>query len=354
MADHLDVLGTVDLEGHTIGPPNMDPRVDITDIFAFTKGRGDDEGDDDGEGRSILMMNVNPLALSAAFNPDAIYEILIDTNADAVPDISFKTQFSGVGSDGSQTATVVRATGSDANRRNMSGNVIIQNAPVSFGSEAMVTTHAGFKYFAGKRSDPFFFDLIGFFASPIHFTGSDFFADKNVFGTALELPNSGLGSNPNIGVWGRVLLPVGDEAPPFDGSVSDGMVQIDRMGRPAINTVFNKGSDKALFNSIEPSLDRTAALATMPSMTFLQSFEGTLESFGYDVTGATNIADILLPDILTFNYNSSAGFLNGRRLTDDVIDIELNLVTKGTITTDGVGPHSDLLKKFPYLGNPHG
>ena len=33
MADHLYVPGMIYLEGHFIGPPNMDPRVDISDIF---------------------------------------------------------------------------------------------------------------------------------------------------------------------------------------------------------------------------------------------------------------------------------------------------------------------------------
>ena len=88
-------------------------------------------------------------------------------------------------------------------------------------------------------------------------------------------------------------------------------------------------------------------------MTFEASFISTLESFGYSSTDATTIAEILLPDLLTYDYSSSAGFLNGRNLTDDVIDIELNLVTNGAVTTDGVGPHTDLLGHFPYLGKPH-
>ena len=37
----------------------------------------------------------------------------------------------------------------------------------------------------------------------------------------------------------------------------------------------------------------------------------------------------------------------------DVIDIELNLVTNGGVTGDEVGPHTDYLSAFPYLGNPH-
>jgi hypothetical protein len=64
------------------------------------------------------------------------------------------------------------------------------------------------------------------------------------------------------------------------------------------------------------------------------------------------IAQMLLPDVLTYDYTSSAGFLNGRRLQDDVIDIALNLVTNGKVTGDEVGPHTDYLDDFPYLGRP--
>jgi len=80
----------------------------------------------------------------------------------------------------------------------------------------------------------------------------------------------------------------------------------------------------------------------------------TLQTLGgYNPSEAAAIAQILLPDILTYDYSSAAGFLNGRQLIDDVIDIELNLITHGAITGDGVGPHSDLLTEFPYLGQPH-
>ncbi|TLX98052.1 MAG: DUF4331 domain-containing protein, partial [Thaumarchaeota archaeon] len=295
----------------------MDARVDITDVFAFAAQEEEDEFS-----RTALVLNVNPLTLASAFDPDAIYEVLVDTNADATPDITFKTQFSAVGSNGRQRATVVRAVGADANSRDLSGRVIIKDAPVSFGREERIAEREDFKFFAGVRSDPFFFDLLGFLAG-FKFTGSDFFVDKNVFGTVLEVPNSALGTNPNIGVWSRILIPAKDLETPGTG----GLVQIDRMGRPAINTVFNHGADKVTFNTIEPTGDRTTVTTT--GKTFLANFEDVLASFGYDGGSAASIAQILLPDILTFNFNNNAGFLNGRKLTDDVIDIELNLVTKG-------------------------
>jgi hypothetical protein len=173
------------------------------------------------------------------------------------------------------------------------------------------------------------------------FTGTDFFIDKNVFGIALEVPSSSLGPEPNVGIWGRCIKPV-----------SGKKTQIDRMGRPAINTVFNHLNDKNVFNSITPDKDRTTLNGE--GVTFLQSFESTLTALGgYSAGDAETIAKILLPDILTYDYSSTAGFLNGRQLTDDVIDTELTLVTNGAVTGDGVGAHTDLMDEFPYLGNPH-
>src|SRR6266516_2824655 len=317
MADHLDAPG--------LRSPNMDAEIDITDHYAFQK-----PGDAD---KSILVFNVNPLAptLADSFEHEAVYEIKVDTDADAVAETAFRITFSPK-VNGRQTATVRLAAGANAAGNNKGGHVIINRAPVSFGSEAIVTESGPYKFFAGIRSDPFFFDLLGFL-NGLKFTGSDFFIDKNVFSMVLEVPNEALGENPKIGIWVRTLLPQNDE-----------FVQIDRMGRPAINTVFNHGDAKNTFNHIAPTQDRAL---------FEASFVATLESFGYSSTDATNIAEILLPDILTYDYSSAAGFLNGRKLTDDVIDIELNLVSNGGVTGDDAHVHTDLLSVFPYLGNPH-
>jgi Domain of unknown function (DUF4331) len=131
------------------------------------------------------------------------------------------------------------------------------------------------------------------------FTHGDFFADKNVFGIVLEVPNSALGSDPHVGVWASCSIRRNGK-----------LTQIDRMGRPAINTVFNHGTDKNLFNSITPDKDRTTVNAE--GVTFLESFTQTLMALGgYSQGDATGIAEILLPDILTYDYSSSAGFLTG-------------------------------------------
>jgi hypothetical protein len=132
----------------------------------------------------------------------------------------------------------------------------------------------------------------------------------------------------------------------------DHLTQVDQMGRPAINTVFNHNNDKNTFNVVPPHHQRRAKTAS--GRTFLDVFTSELESLGaYDAAHARSIAKVLLPDILTFDYSSPKGFLNGRRLRDDVIDISLNLATNGKVNGDGVGPHKDYLRHFPYLGNPH-
>ena len=59
------------------------------------------------------------------------------------------------------------------------GQVIIEAAPVSTGRDACVTAAGGYRFFAGWRSDPFFFDTRGAL-NDLQFTGDDFFIDKDV------------------------------------------------------------------------------------------------------------------------------------------------------------------------------
>jgi len=54
-----------------------------------------------------------------------------------------------------------------------------------------------------------------------------------------------------------------------------------------------------------------------------------------------------------YDPSEPAGYPNGRLLTDDTADLIVALLTRGRITSDGVGPHTDLLDEFPYLGPPH-
>ena len=80
---------------------------------------------------------------------------------------------------------------------------------MSSGPEAQVTQAGEYRFFAGWRSDPFFYDAGGAL-NDFQFTGDDFFADADVCSMVLELPNSELGDG-EVGLWHRTLFP-GDDA----------------------------------------------------------------------------------------------------------------------------------------------
>ena len=200
------------------------------------------------------------------------------------------------------------------------------------GRPVRVTTEGEYSFYAGLRSDPWFADVAGVFNN-FQFTGEDYFAEWNVFGIVLEVPNSDLGPNPQIGVWGRTLLPVHGE-----------LTLVDQVGRPLVNAIFNQGEQQDLFNRTPPAQMRDI---------FLGDFVATLQGAGYSEDDATGTTLFLLPDILTYGYTSLMGFPNGRHLTDDFLDYMLNLSTNGKVTGDLTGAHTDFLRSFPYLGPPH-
>jgi hypothetical protein len=318
MSDHLDAPG--------MNPPNMDARVDICDINAFQK--------PEDASRSVLVLNVNPLAptMADSFAPEAVYEWKVDTNGDAVADIAYRFTFSPK-EHGTQHATVRRVAGVRACSNGDDGDIILQDVPLSFEEKADIAEAGDYRFFAGIRSDPFFFDLDGY-KNGMRFTGTDKFLDKNVFSIVLDLPNSELGAKSRVGIWARVLIP----------KYGDPFFQIDRMGRPFVNVGFTNDEDKNEFNQIEPTKDREI---------FTGRFTELLASHGHSFEHARQTALTLLPDILDYDYSIPAGYRNGRKLTDDVIDIQLAVLTNGAVTTDKVGPHRDLMTTFPYLGVPH-
>ena len=99
--------------GPNIGFPRGDARLDLTDLYAFPK-----PGD---PGKSILIMNFHPSVslnpqgptTSEPFAPEARYELKIDTDGDAVANISYEVRFASVAG-GEQTATLRRFEGAQA------------------------------------------------------------------------------------------------------------------------------------------------------------------------------------------------------------------------------------------------
>lgn len=359
-ADHLDApaLGGLTSAGGDFAPHSEHGDRDINDVYVF---QGSDAS------RTVLSMTTNPATnfFGHDFGTNVRYILNVDRNGDAVVDLAYVWRFGAPagGSGGAQDYTVTRYTGKNATTMK-SG---VQVGWGSTGGNGIGTAKDGGKVFAGLRSDPFFFDLTGFIGTVfgvgtdnlevLDGGASDFFASLNTNALVIEVPDDALGAT-NIGVWGSTQY--------WSGS---SWVKADQMGRPAINTVFNTSlvdagasTTKNQFNTTIPSQQRTAfggkfRANIITTLTNINAVLGTDDAFGctdYDAGTAGAIADILLPDLLTYDVTTAAaGPLNGRALADDVIDIELGLTTNGCVTSDGVGAHSDYLSSFPYLGVPH-
>jgi hypothetical protein len=288
------------------------------------------------------------------------YDFNVDNNGDVRTDVRIGIRFGAPREDGAQRLRA-RITGA----KNGEGKIQVNGWSTPFGGAPVVNHRDGISVFAGRRDDPFFFDLLGFLnilgpgsligcGSPTSHPERDFFANRNVSSIVVELPSRLLtAGSTNIGVWGSTDVPD---------------AQIDRMGRPAIATVFipnnpippdrvsdGKPSAKSAYNHTRPVDDqamwRSEVIDTLTTLFSLN--DATDPNPGNDAGQIQALANFLLPDILTVDTSSSAGFPNGRRLNDDVIDTELGLITEGAVTTDCVPTDNTLLGGFPYLGNPN-
>jgi Domain of unknown function (DUF4331) len=318
--------------GVDFGFPLGDARLDFCDLYAFPK-----PGDTN---RSILIMDVHPSkaldpqgpTTTESFAPEAIYELKIDTDEDVVADIAYRFRFS-PSENGAQSATVRRVQGADAAGVGDGGEAIIEGAPVSSGPEAQVTQAGEYRFFAGWRSDPFFFDADGAL-NDFQFTGDDFFADSDVCSIVLELPNSELGDG-EVGLWHRTLVPADDA----------NWVQVERGARTQQVPFLVPNEEKAAYTGSEPAGDAR----------FVEVMAHSLEhTGGYSTEEAKRVAGTLVPDILRYDPTRPVAYPdNGRLLTDDVADPFMAILTNGKVREDKVGPHNDLLPEFPYLGPPH-
>jgi hypothetical protein len=137
--------------------------------------------------------------------------------------------------------------------------------------------------------------------------------------------------------------------------------QKDQMGRPGINTVFTAAARKEEFNLTNPSAMSAA---------FKTDITAKLTAFGFtqNALGQTKdqFASLLATDVLNVKLNGTTTFfdgtnvLTGRKLDDDVIDVELLLIFGGPTGTSNPGLTKDnvnsndkaFLSTFPYLATP--
>ena len=313
-ADHIDAsaFGSLGTPGGPFDPMSVHGERDINDVYAFQASNAS---------RTVLAMTTNPAinAFGGKFGPDVRYIINVDRDGNAVQDLAYVVRFDN-GDAGNQRYTVSRYTGANAVSLRI-GNMRGSGSTAGNGTDALGDVP------------------------------TDIFKGFNTNAIVIEVPDDQLGGK--IGVWGQTQW--------WNGSA---WMPGDQMGRPAINTVFNTklvdpnaATTKNLFNHTPPSKQRTAdggqvRTNVITTLTHINAALGIAHP-DHTLAEAQGLADFLLPDVLTYDTATKAGGLNGRALSDDVIDIELGITTNGAVTSDGVGPHSDYLAVFPYLGVPH-
>ena len=423
-----------------------DPKVDATDLYAFVS--------PDDASTVTLIANYIPFEEPAGgpnfygFDDKALYEIKVDNNGDAVPDVTyqfrFKTQVQNpntflynTGAIGSltdpnfnirQTYTLTKVVGNTS-------TVIATDVPVAPANigpkstpdyaalqQMAVTKVGGTKVLVGQSEDPFFADLGGLFdlltirKLPGNDGGGvDGLKGYNVHSLVLQVPITDLtkdglrptaatDGNAVIGVWTtasrratRVLA-----ANPANNTESGDWVQVSRLGAPLVNEVVVPVGAKDLWNGSNPVNDAQFANgAADPELGKLlkalynikvppQGAFGTADQrddleaiFLTGIPGLTKPVNGVPTEELRLNVavppsanpnrmgvlgGDNAGYPNGRRLGDDVVDISIQAVAGAAyplfhagFTPDalagklGDGVDSNDMKfrsSFPYLALP--
>lgn len=280
------------------------------------------------------------------------------------------------------------------------------------------------RVFVGQRKDPFVvnlgqtFDLVNIAAPATELkagaesAATDTLADKNVTAIELEVPASCLTGSGNgvIGGWTTASIRQGRLVNPAPGSnnhsasVEGGAwTQVSRLGMPLVNEVVIGLKDKDKFNASEPKDDaQFATYVTNPTLPALLQIlfssagvqaptnfprNDLVTAFLTGVPGLNQLSTVTASEMLRLNTatppvaaasqdrlgvidGDNAGFPNGRRPGDDVVDIALRVVmgklctlnlgckssdapSGGLHFTDGAyldASHFD--NTFPYLKTP--
>jgi hypothetical protein len=355
---------------HRDGPifPNTQAngRPDINDIYVFqAPGNANN---------TVMVFTASPfpgVLTPTTFDQTVTFDIKLDNTGDAVEDLTFRVTFGAPNAAGVQPVTL---RGLPSGRFPPTGILARGN------TGANLPVAGGGLFRAAVHDDPFFFDAgqFGRFVaagqgSPVRTPGVNFFGPNgNTLAMILEIPTARIRSapgNPNVGVY---------------VTTTRAGIRLDRMGRPGINTAIippvprnntARGERRTAFNLGLPRNDRRDFRADMISV--INGVYGRPRDTGPNppLSSADGLANLLLPDLVTFNTNTvfstnpadANGFPNGRRLRDDVIDVELGLLTGGAIPSDNVpDDNGDRITDgtrrpngtfrpaaFPYIGPPN-
>jgi len=380
------------------------PQYDNTDTYAFVS---PDEPD-----TVTLVANWIPFEEPAggpnfySFADDARYNLKIDNNGDAKADVVYRWTFKDHYRSGDtflyNTGPVTSFDDPDLNFRQtyklerIEGDhkwTLVNHAPVApsyVGAASMpdyralfdeaVTPIAHGKSWAGQAEDPFFLDLRVFdllYGGDLSEVGDDTLAGFGVHSVALQVDTASLTrpGRPIIGVWSTT-----DRRDAF-GKYR----QVSRLGMPLVNEVVIPLKDKNKFNASRPADDGQfldyvtdpelptliEAIYGIPAPTtprndlvqvFLTGVPGLNQPAGVTPSEQLRLNTSILPSAdpnrLGVIAGDTAGFPNGRRLGDDVIDIALQVV-EGELAGspndlgDGVNENDVAFgEHFPYLAPP--
>ena len=276
----------------------------------------------------------------------------------------------------------------------------------------------GIRVFAGQRDDPFFVDLGSVFDlaglrpfNPAHLIplpaepGRDAVARYNTHSIAIQVPIAQLvrSSQNSIGIYASASRPK-VRILSNNGSNDDGgpFVQVSRLGEPLINEVVIPLGLKDRWNRTDPEDDaQFERLYSAPEVSRLENLLYGSALAPISVTGRSDLVAILLTGVPNLNFTGAtradllrlntaiaptaaagagnrlgvlagdlAGFPNGRRLEDDIVDVDLRAFAEGygsflngllglpnkspnNLLGDGVDANDKpFLTQFPYVASP--
>ena len=316
--------------GPDFGFPHGDARLDLTDLFAFPKPGS--------AGKSILIIDVHPSVGLIRQDPPrpSPSHLRQSMNSRLIRTV--------MRSPISRTAFASRPQRAECRPRRfaaLKGWRPPEQATVArlsstghrsqWGGTRGLTEAGDYRFFAGWRSDPFFFDTEGALNN-LQFTGHDFFADANVCSIALEVPNSALGHG-RIGLWIARWM--------------------ERAGVGFRRTAARCPRNLSFFRARKESLTSPRSRQTMP-------VSWPSSRTRWSTQAGTRRRKQRESQILCCR-TSSTMIPRARRPIRRMVGHSLMtqsifppILTNGKVTTEtSVGPHSDLLAEFPYLGPPH-
>ena len=359
--------------------PNVagDQGADLADVYFFL--------DPNDNSKLILITTVRGFIVPgeavnfAIFDPSVQFRLEVENTGDAKPDeffeISFSPRSADPGPPGNEILEIPKpqmATVVLPNKKKFTAPVLNPSLSSSAPTQAAAITlnagGTGVDFFAGEVDDPFFFDIPGFsrFVASVRNgspdpsqldRGRDTFAGYNILAIALRFPVSLVKDRGNVigvdAITEQQKVEVKDNG---DLKITGGGKQVDRMGNPAINVALIPFNRKNEYNASDTTDDAKGKFANdiIATLKALGTNDANINALaGIAVTHGDFVrVDVSIPNSGSGGGNNAgAGFPNGRRLQDDVIDIILNVITNGAITAgDHVNGNDVALgNTFPFL-----